>query len=675
MSVAMSSDEDAPTILDLARQYAARGWRPFPVEYGGKRPAVGVKWGTATATMPTDATLRLWFGRDPVNIGIAAKGSNLVILDQDSADGMRRLCDAYGRPEPSTYRVRTSKGWHWYFEAPPDAPISNKPGYLADFGFDVRGGAGADGQGDGGYVVGAGSMHESGAVYIAENPDTEVAELPEWLLALLLAQGEPEIAGSPAPAAEPARDRTPFTEAQARAYVKGPLEKLRTIGVGGRNDALNSAACAVGHFVPTLWDEESVAAGLVTEAEAVGLDAREIGPTIRSGLRKGMSEPYPITNSPFTPAPENSREDVTGADASPDSSTDQLASWTPVDLTPYVDGTVSRPETALGARRRDGLRFFYPGLEHAVIGETEGGKTWFLLASAAEELVAGNRVVYIHFEENDPGPTVSRLVRQFRVPRGRILEDFLFFGPEHPVPEGRIADLCAERVPALVVLDGQNEAMALHGQKINDPDGAADFRRKLVKPWTRRGAAVASADHVVKDPNANGNGYALGSVHKLNGLSGAGFLVENREAFGEGMKGNSGIYVVKDRPGQLRKAGKPTLVARKYHVAEMVIDDTGEQWSFVLHAPSADDGPDPEFEQMRQDKKQRDLDNEVFEVAAELIRKGLDVSSSMVAANTSRQKKAVLDSLHRLVAAERIVNTSYGQAARYDLPAEPTEKR
>jgi hypothetical protein len=388
---------------------------------------------------------------------------------------------------------------------------------------------------------------------------------------------------------------------------------------------------------------------------------------INSGLADGPRKERWQLRDPFVPASDESEAELLKELGSPDA----YLSWTPMDLTAYVDGTVTRPETAVGARRRDGVRFFYPGLEHAVIGETEGGKTWFLLASAAEELITSNRVVYVHFEENDPGSTVNRLMSQFSVPRHRILEDFLFFGPEHPVPVGRIAEICDERVPTLVVLDGQNEAMALHSQKINDPDGAADFRRKLVKPWTRRGAAVAAADHVVKDPGQNGLGYALGSVHKLNGLSGAAFLVENREAFGEGLKGNSGIYVVKDRPGQLRKVGKPTAVPRKFHVAEMVIDDTGDVWNFCLHTPSHDDGPDSEFEEMREDRRRQELDDEVFTAAVELIDKGLDVSASMVAANVKRKRQAVFDALHRLVGDERLVNVAYGQAARYSRPEGP----
>lgn len=666
MSQAMSTP---PSPLDYARDYIERDWRPFPVEYGGKRPAVGIKWGTATATEPEDRTLQLWFGRDPVNIGLSARGSGLTFLDDDSPthDAMERLCEAYDKPVPVTYRVRTSKGWHWYFTTPPDVEIAcaGNGSYLKDeFGFDVKGSKGGQ-EIAGGYVVAAGSVHESGFVYEAEDPLAEVADLPEWLLDVLLANGTKKEREEPV-AGTPLDDRR-YTEEQAVAWVKEyAVDRLLAEGLkgeGGRNDALNKAAVVVGHFLPEFWSVEWATSRLTRLAHEVGLEPQEIAPTINSGLRKGMSEPYAKVDKPDP--------FVSASDGSQTAESDAYRSWSPMELSDYLDGTIKQTETSVGAMRKDGLRFFYPGLEHAVIGETEGGKTWFLLASAAAELSQGNRVVYIHFEENNPQSTVNRLSRQFGVPRQRILDDFIFLGPEHPVPAGRIDEMCAEKVPALVVLDGQNEAMALHGQKINDPDGAADFRRRLVKPWTRHGAAVAAADHVVKDPNANGSGYALGSVHKLNGLSGAGFLVENREAFGEGMKGNSGIYVVKDRPGQLRKAGKPTNVPRKFHLAEMVIDDAGDMWSFVLHAPKTDDGPDEEFERMREDRRERNLDEEVYEQVAKLVVTVEDLSASKVAAHVKRKRQDVYDSLHRLEGQGRIVNNAFGKAARYGLPEEP----
>jgi hypothetical protein len=67
------------------------------------------------------------------------------------------------------------------------------------------------------------------------------------------------------------------------------------------------------------------------------------------------------------------------------------------------------PEPTVGVARTDGLRLLYPGKEHAVIGEMESGKSWLALACVAAEIVRGNRVVYVHFEEADPGDTIERL--------------------------------------------------------------------------------------------------------------------------------------------------------------------------------------------------------------------------------------------------------------------------
>jgi hypothetical protein len=305
MSAAMAEQEE-PQALQAARVFVSRGWRPFPVEYGGKRPAIGIKWGTVTASKPDDKTLRWWFGREPVNIGISARHSGLTFLDDDTgtADAMEKLCEAYGKPVPTTYRVRTSKGWHWYFATPPGAEIANagQGSWLKDeFGFDVRGNRGGQ-ENAGGYVVGPGSVHESGHVYEAEDSDVEVAELPDWLYELL--QANSAVAKeSPMPAGVPDPERR-YTLDQASKYIREEgIEPLKESTEGGRNIALNNAAVIAGHFVPAFYTEDETTEALSGIAEGLGLDPREIGPTIRSGLRKGMSEPYTLVEAdPFSEA-------------------------------------------------------------------------------------------------------------------------------------------------------------------------------------------------------------------------------------------------------------------------------------------------------------------------------------------------------------------------------------
>jgi hypothetical protein len=246
-------------------------------------------------------------------------------------------------------------------------------------------------------------------------------------------------------------------------------------------------------------------------------------------------------------------------------------SWQPVDLGPILRGEHTRPEPTVGLARTDGLRMLYPGKEHTVIGEMESGKSWYADGCAAAELIAGHIVAYVHFEEADPTDTVERLIA---VGVAETIErQFLFVGPDEPATEERLTTLL-EAGPSLVVFDGVNEAMSLHRWGIRDEDGAAMFRRRLVKPFTAIGAATLAADHVVKDKEKRGRD-PLGSIHKGNGLTGTLVLLENADPFGRGLRGRSHVYVTKDRPGFLRRQGRPDRrTPGKTFMGELVVDDS-----------------------------------------------------------------------------------------------------
>jgi hypothetical protein len=188
---AQVSDERTP--LAAARAARSRGWRPFPLDHPahphcigahqnvpcdgqrGKHPTGG--WATQAASAPTDGMLHLWFSGELHNVGIACGPSGLVVLDEDELNALSKLAAKLGHTLPKTYRVRTARGWHYYFAAPTDRIIGNRSGALKHYGIDVRGG-----KGGGGYVVGAGSLHASGVIYEAEDPDAALAPLPDWIV-------------------------------------------------------------------------------------------------------------------------------------------------------------------------------------------------------------------------------------------------------------------------------------------------------------------------------------------------------------------------------------------------------------------------------------------------------------------------------------------------------------
>jgi hypothetical protein len=205
------------------------------------------------------------------------------------------------------------------------------------------------------------------------------------------------------------------------------------------------------------------------------------------------------------------------------------------------------------------------------MGEMESGKTWFAAASVAAELNAGNHVLYIHFEESDPADLVGRLLA-LGVPAAVMRKRLRFVAPDRPVRARALLALL-DPAPSLVVLDGVNEGMSLHRQAIRDEDGASQFRRFLVVPCLRVGAATLRCDHVVKDPERRGR-TPLGSIHKGNAVNGSMILLENVEPFGRGQRGVSHLFVTKDRPAHLRQHGQPSKVPGKTYMGTLVVDDS-----------------------------------------------------------------------------------------------------
>ncbi|RIQ21260.1 hypothetical protein DY240_15675 [Jiangella rhizosphaerae] len=323
--------------------------------------------------------------------------------------------------------------------------------------------------------------------------------------------------------------------------------------------------------------------------------------------------------------------------------------WRPVDLGPFLRGEVERPEPTVGISRADGLRLLYPAREHMVIGEMESGKSWLALASVSAELTAGNRVLYIHGEEADPTDTIERL-QALGVSDDDILARFTFVGPNEPVDPFSLAVLL-DPPPSLVVLDGTNELMSMNRLGIRDEDGAAAYRRLLVKPCTAVGAAVLSCDHVVKDREKRDRG-PLGSIHKGNGLTGSLILLENASPFGRGERGCSHVFVTKDRPGHLRRHGRPSKLPGKTFMGSLIVDDTRTtvgylDLSFI----------EPPEDQPRESVRSRDQldDDRVLEVVEAIAGTGRQPTLRGVRSKAGLGKDRVDNALTRLVLDSRLI--------------------
>jgi len=101
-------------------------------------------------------------GYCPYNIGlVTGEVSNLVVVDADTP----RQVSWCHIMLPKTVCVQTGRGVHFYYQA--NIPCTRNQ---RTTNFDVRG--------EGGYVVGPGSMHENGDIYTLLTPWRDTGQLP-----------------------------------------------------------------------------------------------------------------------------------------------------------------------------------------------------------------------------------------------------------------------------------------------------------------------------------------------------------------------------------------------------------------------------------------------------------------------------------------------------------------
>ena len=200
---ALPSDSVEEELLDLkqaaALQYAARGISVFPLhnpiadgcscgsacDNNGKHPRT--KHGFKDATTDKDVIEGWWSKWPDANIGaLTGKEVGSVVLDvdfrHDGKESLEQLEKRYS-PLPDTHLVRTGNGLHFEFEYPRNRQEIGSCSKLGGFpGLDLRA--------DKAYVVVPPSLHPNGKYYTVAR-DVPPAPMPEWLLALRDAEGDP----------------------------------------------------------------------------------------------------------------------------------------------------------------------------------------------------------------------------------------------------------------------------------------------------------------------------------------------------------------------------------------------------------------------------------------------------------------------------------------------------
>ena len=255
---------DAP--VDFALYFAKHGHPIVPLRPRGKEPTLK-DWPNQATTDPNQIC-RLFDSYPNGNYGIATAG--LVAVDIDPRHGGHLWFERNEYRLPETYRFRTGGGGlHLVYKAPEGQVIGNRANMAP--GVDIRG--------NGGQIVGPGSIHPSGGRYKIEigPDDVDLAVVPPWLVDLILP-----------PPAVPRSKPQPLNgdvDRYCAAAIADELRHLEQAGEGRRNDQLNRAAFSIAGFVkagfvPQDWAETKLEAIAVK----IGLPLPEARATVRSAF-------------------------------------------------------------------------------------------------------------------------------------------------------------------------------------------------------------------------------------------------------------------------------------------------------------------------------------------------------------------------------------------------------
>jgi hypothetical protein len=233
---------------------------------------------------------------------------------------------------------------------------------------------------------------------------------------------------------------------------------------------------------------------------------------------------------------------------------DEHTTWWPRDLGPVLAGEHTDPEPAVLARG-DKKCLFYAGKINGILGESESGKTWVLLAAVVQEVTAGRPVLYIDFEDTDTG-IIARL-RALGLTDEQLSPEaglFTYIAPEeslHALANADLTEVLGSRRYSLIGLDGVNAAMTLLGLDLISNTDATRFAQTILRPLARTDAAVVAVDHVPKDEEKRGKG-GIGAQAKRAMVTGCALTVSVIAPFGRGQTGKLKLVVDKDRPGYVR---------------------------------------------------------------------------------------------------------------------------
>lgn len=302
----------SPSILDVALEYGALGFRVVPV-LPNKQPAIGNDWGNKASC---DAgIIRSWWEQWPnANVGICPD-EDFCVLDVDvKNNGYETLAnfEALHGALPRTVSGTTGGGGkHFYFRCDPKRELHRVPAGKST-GIEIlkKGHQGIEFP----------SIHANGNQYTwDEYRDIRLLEKDFWALApewfykpRQSEQTKPEarhesVFGQKKPYYNGSTTRF---EAYCNAALAGERQRLANCGDGDRNNSLNVAALKLGHLDHYgFFDKSKAKQELRISCELNGLikdtGLKAFEATFESGWSKGITEPKFIEDrEEYKPDPE-----------------------------------------------------------------------------------------------------------------------------------------------------------------------------------------------------------------------------------------------------------------------------------------------------------------------------------------------------------------------------------
>lgn len=296
----------------------------------------------------------------------------------------------------------------------------------------------------------------------------------------------------------------------AQAALEAEVERVTAAANGTRNHTLNRAAFSLGQLVAGgELDEAMVIRELTAAAQLTGLDDREIGPTITSGLKSGATHPR---TAPPPQAGGAAADPFAPPDPEPE--LDEKKAWVHANL-PRIDWhalwTIDDDEEWIIEPLLPARRLI------ALYSPPKVGKSLLMLELAVgvargtptlgTTLDRPRRVLYVDFE-NDPKGDVRERLKAMRVQPGQ-LDNLVYLS--FPVlatldsAQGGAQLMAAVEAYGCEVVVIDTISRAIGGEE-NENDTWLAFYRHTGKALKAAGVALVRLDHTGKDENRGQRG-------------------------------------------------------------------------------------------------------------------------------------------------------------------------